>query len=382
MGEATQRARSELAERLGARRGEIEAAVRAKVYAIAGGEQATDPSYVEGLSAAVSAALDYGLAAMEASEETLPALPLALLGQARLAARNGIGADTVLRRYFAGYTLLGEFIAQEAAELDLGAAALRWLLHNQATALERLLAAVGEEYERETRPSPASAEHRRLRLVQRLLTFEPVDATDLRYPLDARHLGLVAAGPGAEVVVRELVSSTDHSSLVVRPEQEAVWAWLGGRRALGSRELLALVEDSDLESAAIGIGEPSQGLSGWRLTHRQAAAALPTARRGKNAAVRYADVALLTSVQNDDLLDTWLRRSYLEPLDRGRDGGNVARQTLRAYLQAGHNVSSAAAILGVSRTTVGSRLRAIEQALGRPLASCAAELEVALDLED
>jgi PucR C-terminal helix-turn-helix domain len=40
-----------------------------------------------------------------------------------------------------------------------------------------------------------------------------------------------------------------------------------------------------------------------------------------------------------------------------------------------------AAILGVSRQTVTNRLRAIEQRLGRPLGTCANELEVSLQLE-
>ncbi len=375
------RTQGELVERLRARRQEVEAAVRTRVFAVADAEQAPDPVYAEGLRAAVSAALDYGLAAIEISEDRPPELPLALLGQARLAARNGVGIDTVLRRYFAGYTLLGEFIAQEAAELDLGGVALRRLVHTQAAALDRLLAAVSEEYEREMRPSPASTEGRRLRLVQRLLAREPVDAAELRYPFDAEHVGLVVAEPGAEAIVAELASRSGCAALFVRPAPGAVWAWLGGRRTPDSDELLKFVANSESEWTAIGIGESAGGLPGWRLTHRQAATASPIALRSEHAAIRYADIALLASAQNDDLLVAWLRSSYLDPLDRARHGGAVARATLRAYLQAGHNVSSAAAILGASRTTVGSRLRAIEEAIGRTVPSCAAELQVALDLD-
>jgi DNA-binding PucR family transcriptional regulator len=71
---------------------------------------------------------------------------------------------------------------------------------------------------------------------------------------------------------------------------------------------------------------------------------------------------------------------FLAPLAEERDGGAVARQTLRAYFEAERNASSAAALLEVSRQTVGSRLRAIEERIGRPLSACANELEATMRL--
>ena len=115
------------------------------------------------------------------------------------------------------------------------------------------------------------------------------------------------------------------------------------------------------------VGEPGEGLSGWRFSHRQAKAALPVAERRGQAVVRYADVALLASILRDDLLATSLRQLYLEPLERARDGGKVARETLRAYFAAERNISSTAAALGVDRRTVTNRIRAIEDLFGRPL---------------
>ena len=115
------------------------------------------------------------------------------------------------------------------------------------------------------------------------------------------------------------------------------------------------------------IGEPGEGLSGWRLSHRQAKAALQVAERRGQAVLRYADVALLASVLRDDLLVTSLRQLYLEPLERARDGGKAARETLRAYFAAERNVSSTAAVLGVDRRTVTNRMRAIEELFDRPL---------------
>jgi DNA-binding PucR family transcriptional regulator len=76
-----------------------------------------------------------------------------------------------------------------------------------------------------------------------------------------------------------------------------------------------------------------------------------------------------------------LRSLYLEPLERERGGGEAARDALRAYFAADRNVSSAAAMLGVSRQAVAKRLRSVEERLGRSLASCGTELEAALRLE-
>lgn len=47
-----------------------------------------------------------------------------------------------------------------------------------------------------------------------------------------------------------------------------------------------------------------------------------------------------------------LGQLYLEPLARERDGGQMARETLRAYFGAERNGASAAPVLGVSRQTV------------------------------
>ena len=96
----------------------------------------------------------------------------------------------------------------------------------------------------------------------------------------------------------------------------------------------------------------------------------------------YADVALLAAIAADDLIATSLRQLYLAPLERARDGGKVARRTLRAFFEAERNVSSTAAALGVDRRTVRNRLGAIEDLLGRPLKGAEADLEIALRLDD
>src|SRR6476659_7548421 len=148
-------ARAAVAARLRERLPEIQEAVATRVYAIADPNEVADPSYVEGLKAALAAAVEYRLAVLEVGERRAPAVPEVLLAQARLEARDGVLLDTVLRRYFAGNSHFGDFLVEEAERAEVPSATLRSLLREQATLGDRLLAAVSAEHAREalTRPS-------------------------------------------------------------------------------------------------------------------------------------------------------------------------------------------------------------------------------------
>ncbi|HEU4906973.1 MAG TPA: helix-turn-helix domain-containing protein [Solirubrobacterales bacterium] len=377
-------ARSVLRERLAARRGEIEAATLARVGSIGESDEHKDPTYAAGLRTAVLAALDYALEAIGQNSEQSSPVPVALLAQARLAARRGVSLDTVLRRYFAGYSLLGYFLVEEASEDGLSGPALQRLVGNQAGTFDRLLAAVGEEHRREAEARRMGSGRRQVEQIERLLAGEMVDAAALDYELGAHHLAIVASGAEAELAIRELSAPLDRRLLIASPGEGEFWAWLGGRLAFEpgqiDRLIAALAEGAPC--AAFAIGEPGQGQEGWRLSHRQALAALPVAERGTRSAVRYRDVPLAAAVIRDELLATSLRRLYLEPLRAEPDGGQAALATLRAYFASGRNVTSTAADLGVVRNTVMSRLRAIEDQLGRPPDSIGAALELALRLDE
>jgi hypothetical protein len=376
------RVRVELADRLRGRWAEIEQAAMARLHGVSAPSSSIDPAYAEGLRAAASAALAYLLAGVERGDGCSPPPPAAVLIQARLAARNSVSLDTVLRRCFAGFTLFGDFLMQEAEQGELmGGAVPKRLLRTQAALFDRLIAAVTEEYMREAGSRLGSAEERRAEYVRRLLAGEPLDTTELAYDLEAHHLGAIAVGPGAEEEIRTLAGSLDRRLLAIRHSDGAVWAWFGGRHPTDPEELRHLVCGAWPSGISLAIGEPGEGRGDWRLTHRQARAALPIALRSADPLVRYAEVALLASVRQDDLLATSLRQLYLVPLESERDGGEVARVTLRAYFAAERNASSAAALLGVSRQAVNNRLRAIEELLGRPLGVCGTEMEIALSLE-
>jgi hypothetical protein len=376
-------ARAALASRLRGRRPELEAAIATRAYAISDPHEVTDPTYLHSLNSALAAALDYGLAAIELGERRAPDVPPALLAEARLAARAGVSLDTMLRRYFAGNALFGDFLAEEAERAEVSGPALRRLQRRQATLFDRLIEAVSEEHVREAKSWPSSSAERRRECVKSLLAGELVDHSELGYDLDAHHLALLAKGEGSPEVMRELAARLDRRLLAVRREEESIWAcWLGGRHPLEAEQALQALGEMSLDRVFVTVGEPGEGLSGWRLSHRQAKAALPIAERRGQPVLRYGDVALLAAILRDDLVATSLHQLYLEPLERARDGGEVARETLRAYFAAERNISSTAAVLGVDRRTVTNRIRAIESLFGRPLKDFATELETALQLDD
>jgi hypothetical protein len=297
-----------------------------------------------------------------------------------LAARNNVPLDTVLRRYFAGYTTLGDFIVQEAGAANLKEPWLKRLLREQAALFDRFLATVTEEHGREGEARITPTEKRRVEKVKRLLDGELVDTAELGYEFDGHHLGLIAVGPGAKEAFRDLAGRLDRRLLSIRHDEATVWAWLGGRRRLDVELLQHQTCSNWPRDIHLAIGEPGEGPAAWRLTHKQARAVLPVALRGSQPVMRYGDAALLAALLQDDLLATSLHHLFIEPLTHERDEGAMALETLRAYFAAERNAASAAAVLGVSRQAVNGRLRMIEERLGRTINGSGPELEVILRL--
>ena len=390
--------------RLRARQRELERAVLARVREVApdpAGE--ADAEYAAGLRATVAAAIDYGLTGIERGDRPV-AVPAEVALQARRAARNGVALDAVLRRYIAGNALLWDYIMQEAdrAELAGQGVGLRGMLQAQSSLLDKLVVVVAREYASEMQRAGRSGEQRLLERVRILLAGEPPVGVELDYQLDAEHLGVIGRGPGCQAALRQLAADLDRQLLSVTRGGGTVWAWLGGQRALQPADLQRLMSPQTGRCSGLSacrrdghggdagqppevcfaVGEVARGLEGWRLTHRQAQAALLVALRKPQQLTRYSDVALLAATLQDETLMRSLRDMYLSPLENPGSAGAVLRHTLRAYLAAECNASSTAAVLRVVRSTVENRLRTIEERLGRSLHPCPPELEIALHLDD
>jgi PucR C-terminal helix-turn-helix domain/GGDEF-like domain len=375
-------ARAGLARLLRARRTEIEEAIVARFRDVgfdpAAGE---DAEYVAGARAAVAEAVDYGLTAIEHGEEWFGSIPPAAVAQARRAARNSVSLERVLLRYNAGHTLLEDFVMQ-AAESSKNRVALRHVLRTLGALLDHFTASIAREYQQEVERVTRSPELRRAERVQRLLAGAPVDTAQLGYDFDVVHVGLIGMGARASETVRALAVRLSRELLSVSRTEQTVWAWFGGKRPFAVDEIERLMPAVQQAGVSLAVGEPAVGIDGWRLTHRQAQAAMLIALRRPQALTRYADVALLAAVLRDRELAQSLIDMHLSQLDSQKNAGNVSRETLRAYFAAGCNAATAAAALGVDRHTVQRRLHTIETQLGRLLHTCHAELEVALRLEE
>jgi GGDEF-like domain len=248
--------------------------------------------------------------------------------------------------------------------------------------LERMIAQFAHEYRLEHHLTDPSPERHRAELVQRLLAGTLVDADELGYELDAWHLCVIATGANAQQAVRGLAVVLGRELLTVARDDEQVWAWLGGQRKLMVADVERVLSAQGLADVSLAIGEPARGINGWRLTHREAQAALLVARHSPQRLTRYLDVALeATALQDEALADSLIER-YLLPLDGMRIGGEAARRTLRALFDTEYNVSSAAHPLKAHRSSVHRWREEIERRLGYRLHEHQAEIEVALRIED
>lgn len=378
--DALQEIRAELVARLRARSPEIEDVVFERVRQMADSTESEDPEYRAYLRATVAEGLDYALLGIERGEEWEGRIPEAAAAQARRAARHGVKLDAVLRRYAAGDRLMGEFIFDEASQLP--SEAMRQLLRSQGPHVDRIMAAVAGEYMDELERIRRSPAQRIAERVQRLLAADsPVDAAGLDYELDAWHLGVVVTGARPDVAARTLAAGLGRQPLVIPQGDDSAWAWLGGRERLATIEVERYLGAGVLGDVSLAVGEPRWGIEGWRLTHHEARAAHQVMLRRPRSFTQASEVVLLAAVLRDEQLAESLRETYLAPLDDHGDSGLGLRETLRAYFDAGFNAATAAAALEVDRHTVQRRLRKVEEALGRLLHACHAELEVALVLE-
>jgi PucR C-terminal helix-turn-helix domain/GGDEF-like domain len=377
---------------LRARQEEIVEAVFARVReAVPDATGDPESEYVRGLRVAVAAAVEFGLAGLGRGEDASAEIPAEAVAQARLAARSGVSLDVVLRRYIVGHALLWDYVMGEADRLERTgrASGLRKMSRAQAALLDQLVIGVTREHVAELQRAGRSRKQRLLERVRMLLAGEDSDGgiasgfgehdVNLDYDLGGQHLGVIVRGVDAERTLRRLAQAVRGRLLSVTPAEGLVWAWLGVQDGFATADLERVASgDAHDGGVTLAVGEPAQGLEGWRLTHRQAQAAMVVAARRPRALTRYADVALLATALKDDALARTLIDVYIAPLLDAQGGGEVLLQSLRAYLAVERSVSSAAAALGVSRKTVENRVRTIEQRLGRTLHPCPAELEVAL----
>lgn len=374
-----EQARCTLARRLRARFSEIEVAVFTRIQEAIPVPANAEPEYKRGFREAGHEAIRFMVDSIETGEAKAPSIPLALLAQARLAARHDVSLGTVLRRYGIGAHQINDQIVTEATrDPRLLGDHLQQILREQALILGRVLLELEHEYGREEPHRLDSHSERLADLVKRRLAGELVDTSILDYPFDRHHLGVVTTSGDSETRLRDLAKSVDGRLLLVRPDSDRVWAWIGTRHRVHADQLCA--GERLPADVRLSLGESGSGPLGWGQTHRQAQEAFQYAL-SEGSSVRYADIALRAAIEQNDLAAHSLRQIYVVPLET-HAGGDVLIETLRAYFAADRKTASAQATLKVSRQTIWKRLHAAETILRKPLTACCPDLEIALRLHD
>ncbi|MGN6258775.1 MAG: PucR family transcriptional regulator [Solirubrobacterales bacterium] len=372
--------RRNLASQLRGSAAELEEAILDRISALEEATTDTSPLWVHNVRELIRGMLRHAFESIELNDYSL-APPPVVLAHARKAAWSSVPLQKLLSRYIASYSLFKDFLLNNVEGRTIPFH-FRQLAGSTDRAFERLIEAVGNEYQRELETMRRTSTLRQLDQVKALLRGDLLGAPDLPYDFGATHIGLIATGDNAAAVVRGLARNVDGRLLVLRPSPDRLWAWIATREALSHSDLSRLTDAGLLNSVSLAIGDPLPKLVGWRETHRQAVAAFPVALQGQSKVVHHSDVALVASAIRDPLLLNSLKNRYLRPLLSERDGGKALHHTVRTYFALEGNTSSTAAALNVKRHTITNRIREVETRLGRSLVSCSTELDLALQLTE
>jgi hypothetical protein len=317
---------------------------------------------------------------------TLPtSCPEEVSASAAMAARNDFPLAGVLQSYRTGHAIQSRAWEEAVFDLELDPAQTRALLaagseffFGYADRCSKWATrAYGEERERLLR----GEEQRRTQLVRDILAGEDFDDDALGYELDAEHVAVIASGRSPERALDLLRAQLEMPLLRVAVDEATAWGWLGSPAWTANHRQLVRVAVPPT-GTQLAIGGPAPGEEGFRRSHQEAEQAYRVAVHRPAPVTLHEDVALLAlALQDEGRARAFVARE-LGPL--AADDGRMAdlRQTLRAYLGAGHQASSAAALLGVHERTVSNRIRAAEEKLARPITTRSTELDAALRLHE
>ena len=231
-------------------------------------------------------------------------------------------------------------------------------------------------------------ESSRLRAITGLLQGEldpRMAERSLSYRLDASHIGYTlwdASGADRvrlETVAVELGTRIDHwQHLTVRSDAGTLNGWLSCRAG----NLQPALHDLELPLGIhAAFGSAHWGLSGFRLTHREAVEAKRVSRSlGGQALTMYDDVGVLALASRDTELACAFVEAHLGSLGTDDETSRILRETLRVFLQERGSPAATAARLRLHKNTVIKRIEKIEDTLDVPLDRGSLNLRVALEL--
>jgi hypothetical protein len=366
----------ELNNRVRGRTAEIEAAVIEELLAVHDPAPEARAELLAGLQASTKEGWAYSLAAFQQGEDWSEPLPESLAAQARWAARVGVPLDELLRAYAGGNTVISRFVTEEL--VDLPPEALRYAVEVQNRVADALVSGFVDEYTRESAFLDRSSGQRLTQQVEGILAGKAPDE-DFTYELGRWHVAGIVTGLGADQAARLVAERLGCDLLLISRSAGTHWAWWGSGRRVPLSRIDPVIGEIE-RPVSFAVGDPQDGLEGFRRSHREAQIGSEVMVRSRARLIRGADVALTGLLLRDDELADLLVHAQLGALKAERDWPTL-RETLNAYVDSDGALAGAAALLGVDRQTVRRRLARIEQLTERPVRRYRAELEVALRLE-
>jgi hypothetical protein len=321
-------------------------------------------------------------------------LPKEAEAWARQLVHDGIALTAALRAFERGHAEASRVIAstlkedhwgltpeQRAEEMEYASA--RLFDYANAITAQAISAYMDEQAKLERRD-----ESSRMRAVTGLLQgdLDPqIAERSIAYRLEALHVGytLWDAG-GAERTDLEAISAglrrriDPWQHLGVRTDNGSLDGWLSCDAANLRTGLAGLELPAGVEAA---FGTPRWGLSGFRLTHREALEAKRVGRAIEGQVLAtYDDVGVLALASRDPELARAFVVGHLGPLAADDEKNRNLRETLRVFLQERGSPAATATRLRLHRNTVVKRIHKIEECFDTPIDRGSLGLRVALEL--
>lgn len=332
-------------------------------------------------------------------------LPPATAAYAQASVRRGVPFTALLRSYRLGHQAISDELLRRLPPLapdpeDLAAAmrlSSQWIF----AYVDAALGAAELTYEAERERWMRSAAASRSETIEAVLAGRQRDpglaSTRLGYRIERDHLGVVAwvdtADEGSnplpmlEAVIAELAAAAGAEGQLVHPlGLLATSAWLGAGSGFDEAALAALSFDAAAAPGVrVAVGEPGEGLEGFRRSFGQAQEArrvASLAHREPGSVTRYGEVTIGALASADLAQAREFVARELGPLAADDDVALRLAETLRAYLDEQGSRSRAAQRLGIHENTVSYRVRQAEELLDRYVDHRPLELRVALELAD
>jgi len=329
--------------------------------------------------------------------------PSAAIEYSRRLAQRGVPVNALVRAYRLGQdTLLqrslGE-VRQQGDDPEVASLAAQRIVEITFAYIDWISQRVVISYENERDRWLQNRSAVRAARTRELLAGNSIDTASteaaLGYRLSQRHLGLVIwtrtgapneDGDQLSPLEKFITGLAQQISCPARPlfvpcDDSSAWAWLPiSRRADIEPEIIHQAAGSG-DRIMIAMGEPAQGIDGFRTTHTQAVQTQAVALLGGADAphiTTFGQVGAAALLSADvEATRAWVHQ-VLGPLATDDDHSARLRETLRVFLATGGSYTASAAQLAMHKNSVKYRVEKAEQERGRPIRSHRLDVELAL----